>query len=84
LGPTFVAAQSRPELPEEIPTDSYVSWESSVSATFSGNGYEVSPVLSVNNLFDASYVDPMSRFRPYGVLAMGRSVRFGVRVRFGR
>lgn len=83
LGPTFVASQNRAELPEEVPTDSYVSWESSVSATFYGNGFSVSPVLSVENLFNADYVDPMSRFRPYGVSAMGRNVRFSVRVGFG-
>lgn len=83
FGPTFVAAQDRPGLSEEIPTSSYTTWETSISGTFDAGNLLISPVLSISNLFNESYVDPMSRFRPYGVLSMGRSVRFGLRVGFG-
>ena len=57
-------------------------WDASVSATLPlGGGMELRPSLAVDNLADARYVDPMSRFRPYGVPAQGRSVR--VRVALG-
>jgi len=82
LGPTFVAGQDRPALPEEVPTDTYTTWGLSVAATFEGADFTVTPVLAVDNLFDAAYVDPLSRFRPYGVLAPGRSVRLRLRVGF--
>jgi iron complex outermembrane receptor protein len=82
IGPTFVAGQNRPELPEEVPTGDYTTWDSSLAATFAGAGFDVTPVLSVDNLFDAVYVDPLSRFRPYGILAPGRSVRLSLRVGF--
>lgn len=82
LGPTFVAAQDRPDLPEEIPTDAYTTWDLSVATRFPGAGFTVTPVLSVDNLFDAAYVNPLSRYRPYGILAPGRSVRLSVRVGF--
>ena len=84
FGPTFTASQNRPDVPEEIPTEAFTTWDLSLSATFSTNGLTVSPVFTVNNAFDTAYVDPLSRFRPYGVLSAGRNVRFGVRVDFGR
>ncbi len=83
FGPTFTASQNRPDVPEEIPTEAFTTWDFSLSATFSTNGLTVSPVLTIDNAFDAAYVDPLSRFRPYGVLSPGRNVRLGVRVDFG-
>lgn len=83
IGPSIVASQNRPELREEVPTNSYSVWDASLSASFPTSSLDVSTTLSINNLFNKSYVDPMSRFRPYGVLSMGRSVRLGLRVSFG-
>ena len=82
FGPTFVAGQNRPALTEEVPTDAYTVWDLSLSATFEGGGFTITPLLGIDNLFDAAYVDPLSRFRPYGVLAPGRSVRLSVRIGF--
>ncbi|NNF58968.1 MAG: TonB-dependent receptor [Rhodothermaceae bacterium] len=82
FGPTFVAAQDRPELPEEIPTDASIVWDLSLGAAFPSGGLTITPMLSVDNLFDTAYVDPLSRFRPYGVFAPGRSVRLSLRVGF--
>ena len=82
FGPTFVASQTRPELPDEIPTDAYTTWDASVSAAFDLNGATLTPVLAVDNLTDAAYVDPLSRYRPYELLAPGRSVRLSLRVAF--
>ncbi len=75
FGPTFTAAQRRDDV-DEIPTDSYTVWDASASATFALGGVTLQPVLAVDNLFDARYVDPLSRFRPFGVPAPGRSVQF--------
>ena len=83
FGPTFTASQVRPELSEEIPTDAFAVWDFSLAATFTHRGLMISPVFTIDNLFDTGYVDPMSRFRQYGVLSPGRSVRFGVRVSIG-
>ncbi len=83
FGPTFTASQNRPELPEEIPTNAFSVWAFSLSSSFSSNGLMVSPTFTIDNLFNSSYVDPMSRFRPYGVLTQGRSIRIGVRVDLG-
>ena len=84
VGPTFTAAQRRSELADEVPTAAYTVVDLSVSATFPlGPGLALTPVLAVDNLFDAAYVDPLSRYRPYGVLAPGQSARLSVRLAFG-
>ena len=76
LGPTFTASQRRPELPEEAPTDAYVVWNASAAASFPlTGGASLRASLAIDNIADTRYVDPMSRFRPYGVPAEGRSVR---------
>ena len=82
FGPTLVAAQRRPDVPGEIPTDGYVTWDGSVAAAFTAGTVTLAPVVSVDNLFDARFVDPLSRYRPFGVLAPGRSVRVAVRASF--
>ena len=81
-GPTFVAAQRRPELADEVPTEAYTTWDLSASASFAAGGVVVTPVLAVDNVLDADYVDPLSRYRPFGVLAPGRSVRLSLRASF--
>ena len=82
LGPTLVAAQRRPDVPGEIPTDGYATWDGSVAASFTVGTTTLAPVLAVDNLFDARFVDPLSRYRPFGVLAPGRSVRLALRATF--
>ena len=82
FGPTFVAAQRRDERPEEVPTDAYTTWSLSASASFSVGGTVLTPTLAADNLTDVSYVDPLSRYRPYGVPAPGRSVRLSLRAAF--
>ncbi|OZC04309.1 TonB-dependent receptor [Rubricoccus marinus] len=82
FGPTFTASQTRPELPSEIPTDAYTTWDASLSAAFQASGATITPVLALDNLTDAAYVDPLSRYRPYGILSPGRSVRVSLRVAF--
>ena len=82
FGPTFVTAQRRPEVPDEIPTDAYTTWDASLSGRLRMGATTVTPTLSVDNLTDASFVDPMSRYRPFGIQAPGRSVRLAVRVAF--
>lgn len=81
-GPTFVAAQRRPELVEEVPTDAYTTWDLSASAAIPTGGVTVTPVVAIDNVFDTAYVDPLSRYRPFGVSAPGRSVRLSLRVAF--
>lgn len=78
----LVAPQPRLALPGEIPTGAYTTWDLSVAMAFPGAGFTVTPVLSVDNLLDVVYVDPLSRYRPYGIPAPGRSVRLSVRVGF--
>ncbi len=82
FGPTLVAAQRRPDVPGEVPTDGYATWDGSVAASFTVGTAVLSPVLAVDNLFDARFVDPLSRYRPFGVLAPGRSVRAALRATF--
>lgn len=82
FGPTVVAAQRRPDVAGEVPTDAYVTWDASLAARFALGAATVSPVLAADNLFDAQYVDPLSRYRAFGVPAPGRSVRLAVRVVF--
>ena len=82
LGPTFTAAQRRDGI-DEVPTDGYTVWDASASATFALGGVTLRPVLAVDNLLDARYVDPLSRYRPYGVPAPGRSVRLRLIATFG-
>ncbi len=82
FGPTFVAAQRRDDLSEEVPTDAYTTWAASASASFDVGHAVLTPMLSVDNLTDAAYVDPLSRYRPYGVPAPGRSVRLTLRAVF--
>jgi len=83
LGPTFNASQDRPELPEERPTAAYVVWDASVAAAVAlPGGATLRPTLAVDNLTDAAYVDPLSRFRPFGVQAPGRTVRLRLAVEF--
>jgi iron complex outermembrane receptor protein len=82
FGPTFVAAQRRLGVPGEVPTDGYVTWDGSLAASFRAGTITLMPVVSVDNLFDARFVDPLSRYRPFGVLAPGRSVRIAVRASF--
>ncbi|MDT0631366.1 TonB-dependent receptor [Rubrivirga sp. S365] len=82
IGPTFVAAQRRADLPEEVPTDAYTVWSASASASFAVGGAVVTPTLAVDNLTDATFVDPLSRYRPFGVPAPGRSVRLALRASF--
>ena len=82
LGPTFVAAQRREDLPEEVPTDAYTTWAASASASFAIGTATVTPTLAVDNLTDARFVDPLSRYRPFGVPAPGRSVRLALRAAF--
>lgn len=82
LGPTFVASQTRPELEDDVPTDAYTTWGASASATFQAGAVTLTPLLAVDNLTDTEYVDPLSRYRPYGVAAPGRSVRFSLNVGF--
>ena len=82
FGPTLVAAQRRPDVPGEVPTDAYASWDGSLAAAFPAGTVTLSPVVSVDNLFDARFVDPLSRYRPFGVLAPGRSVRVALRASF--
>ena len=81
FGPTLTAAQRR-NVPGEVPTDAYTTWDGSLAAAFRAGTTTLSPVLSVDNLFDAQYVDPLSRFRPFGVFAPGRSVRLALRATF--
>ena len=82
LGPTFVAAQRRDEIPEEVPTDAYTVWTASASASFPVGTTTLTPTLAIDNLTDAAYVDPLSRYRPFGVPAPGRSVRLALRATF--
>ncbi len=82
FGPTFVAAQRRDALPEEVPTNAYTLWSASASASFAVGATTLTPTLSVDNLTDATYVDPLSRYRPFGVPAPGRSVRLALRAAF--
>ncbi len=82
FGPEFVAAQRRDELPEEVPTDAYTLWSASASASFAVGTATLTPTLSVDNLTDVAYVDPLSRYRPFGVPAPGRSVRLALRATF--
>ena len=82
FGPTFVAAQRRPDVPGEVPTDAYATWDASLAASFAMGAATATPVVAVENLFDARYVDPLSRYRPFGVLAPGRNVRVSLRVSF--
>ncbi|HYE95065.1 MAG TPA: TonB-dependent receptor [Rubricoccaceae bacterium] len=83
FGPTYTAAQDRPELPEEVPTEAYVVWDASLSAAFPlPSGVVLRPTFAIDNLFDEAYVDPLSRFRPYGILAPGRSVRLRLALDF--
>ncbi len=82
FGPTLVAAQRRPDVEGEVPTDGYATWDGSVSASFTIGTTTLAPVLAVDNLFDARFVDPLSRYRPFGVLAPGRSVRLALRATF--
>ena len=82
FGPTFVAAQRRDALPDEVPTDAYTVWSASASASFPAGAAVLTPTLSVDNLTDAAYVDPLSRYRPFGVPAPGRSVRLALRATF--
>ncbi len=82
LGPTFVAAQRRPDVPGEVPTDAYTTWDASLGASFAAGTATVTPIVAVENLLDARFVDPLSRYRPFGVLAPGRSVRVSLRASF--
>ncbi len=82
FGPTFVAAQRRPELPDEAPTDAYTVWSASASASFALGATTLTPTLSLDNLTDATYVDPLSRYRPFSIPAEGRSVRLALRASF--
>ena len=82
FGPTFVASQRRPELADEVPTDAYTVWSASASASFAVGAATVTPTLALDNLTDESYVDPLSRYRPFGIPAPGRSVRLAVRASF--
>ncbi|WP_412068853.1 TonB-dependent receptor [Rubrivirga sp. IMCC43871] len=82
VGPMLVAAQDRPELSDEIPTASYAVWSASVSASLTVGGAVLTPTLAVENIGDARYVDPLSRYRPFGVPAAGRSVRLALRAAF--
>ena len=82
FGPTLVAAQRRPDVPGEVATAAYASWGGSVAASVAVGAATLTPVLAVDNLFDARFVDPLSRYRPFGVLAPGRSVRLSVRATF--
>lgn len=82
IGPTFVAAQRRSDLPEEVPTDAYTTWEVSASASFPTRAVTLTPTLSVDNLTNAMYVDPLSRYRPFGIPAPGRSLRLSLRASF--
>ncbi len=88
LGPTFVA-QGEPfeaaigaegESGEEAgalgETGASTAWEASATATFQLGSVALTPVLSVENLFDAEYVDPLSRLRVYGVAAPSLGVQF--------
>lgn len=79
FGPTLVAAQRRPDVPGEVPTAGYASWDGSVAAGFPVGAATLSAAVSVDNLLDARFVDPLSRYRPFGVLAPGRSVRLALR-----
>jgi iron complex outermembrane receptor protein len=84
FGPTFTAGQDRPELAEEVPTDAYAVWDASVAAAFPlPGGLVLRPTLAAENLTDVAYVDPLSRFRPYGVHAPGRMVRLRLALAFG-
>ena len=82
FGPTLVASQRRPDVAGELPTDSYATWDGSVAASFTVGTTTVAPVLAVDNLFNARFVDPLSRYRPFGVPAPGRSVRLALRATF--
>ena len=82
FGPTFVSAQRRDEIPEEVPTDAYTVWSASASASFPVGATTLTPTLAIDNLTDAAYVDPLSRYRPFGVPAPGRSVRLALRATF--
>ena len=82
FGPTFVAAQDRDDLPEEVPTAAYTVWSGSASASFPFGRAVLTPTLAVDNLTDATYVDPLSRYRPLGIPAAGRSVRLALRATF--
>ena len=82
LGPMFVAGQDREDLPEEVPTEAYTVWSASASAAFPVGQTVLTPTLAVENLTDEAYIDPLSRYRPFGVPAPGRSVRLSLRVAF--
>jgi iron complex outermembrane receptor protein len=82
FGPTFVAAQRRPEVEGEVPTDAYATWDASVAGSFALGAATLTPVLAVDNLLDARYVDPLSRYRAFGLLAPGRSVRLALQAVF--
>lgn len=82
VGPMLVAAQTRPELADEVPTDGYAVWSASASASLAVGGAVLTPTLAVENLGDARYIDPLSRYRPFGVPASGRSVRLALRATF--
>lgn len=82
FGPTLVAAQRRDELAEEVPTDAYTTWSASASASFPVGSAVLTPTLAIENLTNATYIDPLSRYRPFGVPAPGRSVRLSLRATF--
>ncbi|MEX1054960.1 MAG: TonB-dependent receptor [Rhodothermales bacterium] len=74
FGPTLVAEQDRVG-PLELPTRGYSVWNASLSGRIQFGGLEIEPMVAVDNLLDESYLDHLSRFRPFGILEPGRSVR---------
>ncbi|GIV57176.1 MAG: TonB-dependent receptor [Rhodothermaceae bacterium] len=81
LGPVLVARQDRVD-ENELPTDGYTVWNLSLGAVAEAGGVTLRPLLAVDNLFDTAYLDHLSRYRPFGVLAPGRNVRFQLGVSF--
>jgi len=81
FGPTLVAEQDRVN-PFEEPTDGYSIWDASLSASIPAGGVTIEPLLAVDNLLDTAYLDHLSRFRRFGILGAGRSVRLQVVARF--
>ncbi len=81
FGTTLVAAQNRVDA-NELPTEGHQAFDMSASARYDLGTIVLHPLLAVDNVFDARYLDHLSRYRIYDVAAPGRSVRFSVSMEF--
>ena len=92
-GPTFVAKGEPFDAAIEMEgengeegefgeTEPYTVWEASAAATFRAGAVTLTPVVSVQNVLNAEYVDPLSRLRVYGVPAPGLGVQFRLIAKF--